>query len=346
MRCWPERVCTDVPGVPFRRTRWRSRSFSGFCKRSYCIRIHSFHVALPPIREQRRIVAKLGALSTCSKRARGELDRILDLVERCAKAILTNAFTGQLTEDWRSANGVTDADEAELGSVARDFTYGSAAKSMSSGTVPVLRMRNIQDGKLDWTDLVFTSDPQEIQKYKLSSGDVLFNRTNSPELVGKTAIYRGERPAIYAGYLIRIRCGDRLDPEYLTYCLNSPHGREYCWRLKTDGVSQSNINAKKLAAFRLRLLSIEEQREIVRRIEAAFAKLDRLAAEARSAATLLDRLDQAVMAKAFRGELVPQDPNDEPASVLLERIRAGRATRGKPAARRRRLPRMSTGASR
>jgi type I restriction enzyme S subunit len=84
----------------------------------------------------------------------------------------------------------------------------------------------------------------------IRTGHRPYAQPNSPALVGKTATYHGERLAIYAGYLIRIRCGERLDPEYLTYCLNSPQGREYSWRVKTDGVSQSNVNAKKLAAFR------------------------------------------------------------------------------------------------
>ena len=71
-------------------------------------------------------------------------------------------------------------------------------------------MGDLEAGKLDWSDLVFTSDEREIEKYALSAGDVLFNRTNSPALVGKTALYAGEQPAIYAGYLIRVRCGKRL----------------------------------------------------------------------------------------------------------------------------------------
>jgi type I restriction enzyme S subunit len=143
----------------------------------------------------------------------------------------------------------------------------------------------------------------------------LFNRTNSPELVGKTAVFRDGRRAIFAGYLIRVRCTDNLLPEYLGFCLNSPQGRDYCWRVKTDGVSQSNINAKKLAAFSFRLPSIEEQREIVRRVQTALGWLDRVAAEREQAVRLLPRLDQAILAKAFRGELVPQELQLHPAPL-------------------------------
>jgi type I restriction enzyme, S subunit len=175
---------------------------------------------------------------------------------------------------------------------------------------------------LDWNDLVFTSNIEEIQKYRLAPGDVLFNRTNSPELVGKTSIFKGERSAIYAGYLIRVRCGKSLLPDYLNYCLNSPAGRDYCWQVKSDGVSQSNINAKKLAAFQFDLPTVEEQKEIIRRVEVLFAFADRLESRYQTARAKCDQLTPALLEKAFQGELVPQDPNDEPASVLLERIKS------------------------
>jgi type I restriction enzyme S subunit len=277
-------------------------------------------VTVPPLLEQRRIVAKLDSLRARSSRARQELDHIPKLIERFKQAILAKAFSGKLTADWRADNSVENGETVPLDSVADDFSYGSSAKSSPSGRVPVLRMGNIQNGKLDWSDLVYTSDEAEIKKYQLRSGDVLFNRTNSPELVGKTALFSGEREAIYAGYLIRVRCGDRLLPSYLTYCLNSPLGRNYCWQVKTDGVSQSNVNAKKLAAFEFLLPTVDEQTEIVRQIDRAFAWLDKIATEHARAEHLLPKLDQAILAKAFRGELVPQDPNDEPASKLLERI--------------------------
>lgn len=287
-------------------------------------RLKALLLPVPPLPEQRRIVAKIDSLTGKSRRARDHLDHIPRLVEKYKQAILAAAFRGDLTREWREGRNLAATRSVLLGDVAEGFNYGSAAKSAKQGRVPVLRMGNIQDGKLDWSDLVFTNDAAEIAKYGLKDGDVLFNRTNSPALVGKTALFTGEREAIYAGYLIKVRCKPQLLPAFLTYCLNAPNGRAYSWEVKTDGVSQSNINAKKLAAFRFDLPSVQEQEEIVRRIERALSWINRITVDATSARKLIDHLDQSVLAKAFRGELVPQDPADEPASALLDRIRAER----------------------
>lgn len=190
-----------------------------------------------------------------------------------------------------------------LKKIAGQFQYGSSQKSVNSGKVPVLRMGNIQNGKIDWTDLKFSNDDVEIGQYLLRKGDLLFNRTNSPELVGKTAIYCDERPAIFAGYLIRIADLQDVLPEYLNYCLNSAHAKQWCMSVKTDGVSQSNINAQKLAEFEVPFCSLLEQLEIVRRVEKLFAVADQIEKRYRKAKTFTDKLPQAVLAKAFRGEL-------------------------------------------
>ncbi|MEG4343380.1 restriction endonuclease subunit S [Microcoleus sp. A003_D6] len=288
--------------------------------------IASIQIPIAPLNEQKRIADKLNALLARVDACRERLDRIPSILKRFRQAVLAAATSGQLTEDWRDIHSTNKmARWVSLEDVASEFSYGSSAKSSPSGSVPVLRMGNLQEGKLDWQDLVFTSDTKEIEKYRLLTGDVLFNRTNSPELVGKTAVYKGERPAIYAGYLIRVRCRADLLSDYLNYCLNSPAGRDYCWRVKSDAISQSNINARKLAAFEFELPPVEEQAEIVRRCEALFAFADRLEARYKKARAQVERLTPVLLAKAFRGELVPQDPNDEPASVLLDRIRAERA---------------------
>ena len=294
-------------------------------------------IALAPLNEQRRIAAKLDTTLAAVEACRQRLDGVAAILKRFRQAVLAAATSGELTREWREKRGIDrDWSEVQLGDHAQGFSYGTSAKSQSEGEIPVLRIGNIQAGEIDWQELVYTSDLAEIAKYMLDPGDVLFNRTNSPELVGKTAIYRGDQPAIYAGYLIRVRCSYSLDPEFLNLSLNSPRGRDYCWRVKSDGVSQSNINAKKLAAYQLKLPPIEEQQEIVRRAQQLFTLADQLEVRLNAARKMVDRLTPALLAKAFRGELVPQDPNDEPASVLLGRIRAARqaeAGAGKPSRR-------------
>lgn len=216
-----------------------------------------------------------------------------------------------------------------LNKICDSFDYGTSSKSLPTGAVPVLRMGNIQGGKIDWNNLVYTSDGNEIQKYSLHGQTVLFNRTNSPELVGKTAIYRGERPAIFAGYLIRINPLPELDPEYLNLCLNTSYAHEFCQQVKTDGVSQSNINAKKLGRFEIPFCSLEEQQEIVRRAGKLLALADRIEERYQGAKKQVDGLTQSILAKAFRGELVPTEAelaeaegrSFESAEELLARIK-------------------------
>ena len=296
----------------------------------------AIQIPIAPLEEQKRIADKLDTVLTRVDAVNARLARVAPLLKRFRQSVLAAATSGRLTEDWRDSHDLQIAwPHVRLDEVAYDFSYGSAAKSSKHGLIPVLRMGNIQNGALDWSDLVFTDDPLETKKYSLQHGDVLFNRTNSPELVGKTAVYKGERQAIYAGYLIRVRCSEKLLPDFINFCLGSPRGREYCWSVKSDGVSQSNINAKKLAAFEFALPSVDEQAEIVRRVETLFAFADRLEARLQAAQTAANRLTHALLAKAFRGELVPQDPNDEPAAELLKRLAAGAPAttkrRGRPA---------------
>jgi type I restriction enzyme S subunit len=265
-------------------------------------------IVVPPFDEQKRIAEKLDSLLARVDSCQTHLERVPQILKRFRQSVLAAATSGRLTEDWREENAVIGNWRlVNLREVATGSNYGTSAKSQKSGKMPVLRMGNIQDGKLDWTDLVFTSDKDEIEKYKLVKGDVLFNRTNSPEWVGKTAVYKGEQPAIYAGYLIRVKCGDELLPDFINYCLNSPMGRDWRWQVKSDGVSQSNINAQKLADFEFELPPLEEQTEIVRRVEKLFAYAERLEARYTSASQHVERLTPSLLAKAFRGELVEQE---------------------------------------
>ena len=209
---------------------------------------------------------------------------------------------------------------ARIFTISDDLPYGTAKKSEKMGKVAVLRMGNIQSGEIDYRDLVFTSDEEDINRYMLQPGDLLFNRTNSAEWVGKTSIYRGDMPCIYAGYLIRMRT--HINAEYLNAVMNSGYAKNYCNSVKTDGVNQSNINAQKLGAFLVPIPPQNEQLRIDAFIVKVLPLVQTISQNKTDIASLLSFSKAKILDLAIRGKLVPQDPNNEPASVLLERIRA------------------------
>lgn len=224
----------------------------------------------------------------------------------------------------------------KVGDVTSDVEYGTSAKSKEKGKVVVVRMGNIQNCRIRWDDLQYTDSEEEIEKYRLKRNDVLFNRTNSPELVGKTAIYKGEIPAIFAGYLIRLnQLTVLVGADYINYFLNSHVAKRHGNSVKTDGVNQSNINGTKLAAYPFPCCSFAEQHQIVQEIESRLSVADKVEESIAESLKQAEALRQSILKKAFSGKLVPQDPNDEPADKLLARIRAERAAQTPLRSRRR-----------
>jgi len=318
-------------------------------------------IPLPPLPEQHRIAAKIDSLFSELDNDVAFLKTIKTQLAIYRQAVLKWAFEGKLTTEWRKANDVENqeiviknimiAREMEIckgkykniepefplydlpkewkwvsiGCISKGVEYGTSAKSNKNGKVVVLRMGNIQNGTFVYDDLAYTSNKKEIEKYKLSEGDVLFNRTNSPELVGKTAIYTGSIPSIFAGYLIRLNQISYIDAKYLNYYLNSPHSKKCGNIAKTDGVNQSNINGTKLSTYPFPLCSKPEQLAIVSAIESRLSVCDKLEQTIDQTLALSASLRQSILKKAFEGRLVPQDPNDEPAEKLLERIKAEKA---------------------
>ena len=198
--------------------------------------------------------------------------------------------------------------------------YGTSEKSSRLGKVPVLRMGNInREGGLDWKDLVYSNNEEDIEKFKLLHNDLLFNRTNSSEWVGKTAIYKGERPAIYAGYIIRLRT-IFVNADYINFVMNSQYHRNWCNDVKTDAVNQSNINAQKLSIFRVPLPPIEEQKRIVKEIKRWLSLIKVIKNGKENLQESIKQIKSKVLDLAIHGKLVPQDPNEEPAIELLKRI--------------------------
>lgn len=280
-------------------------------------------VPIPPMHEQQRIVDRIESLFAKLDEAKEKAQATLDSFEARKAAILHKAFTGELTASWRIANGIdTDSWETEtIDSLCHSLKYGTSKKSEAEGSVVVIRMGNLQHGEIDWSDLAYSNDNDDIEKYHLEPGDVLFNRTNSSALVGKTSIYRGEYPAIYAGYLIKLDYDhSRIIGDFLNYALNTTAAKEYCTAVKTDGVNQSNINAKKIGAFSFKVPSLAEQAEIIRILDNTFTKEKQAKEAAEAVLEQVDLMKKAILSRAFRGELGTNDPADESAVELLKRI--------------------------
>ena len=181
-------------------------------------------------------------------------------------------------------------------------------------------MGNITNvGTIDYSNLVYSSNDEDIKQYSLEKDDLLFNRTNSSEWVGKTAIYKEEQPAIYAGYLIRIR-PLLIASDYLNVVMNSSYYCNWCYNVKTDAVNQSNINAQKLSQLMIPIPPLEEQGRIVTEMAKWISLIDIIKNSKDNLQTTIKQVKSKILDLAIHGKLVPKDPNDEPASELLKRI--------------------------
>ena len=222
---------------------------------------------------------------------------------------------------------------ATVDQVSHGVHYGSSTRtSPGRNGVPVLRMGNIQDGMLNLDNLKYLPlDHSEFPRLLLAAGDLLFNRTNSAELVGKTAVYRGRpAPCSFASYLIRVRMLCPHLSQVVANALNGPHGRAWVASVVSQQVGQANVNGTKLRAFPFPLPPESEQLQIIgRSLEAADSVTHSIAAINELLLRRAATLRQSILKRAFEGRLVPQDADEEPATVLLERIRAEREGGGK-----------------
>ncbi len=257
-------------------------------------KLKEFIITTPPISEQQRIVAILDKVLAGIEKAKENTKKNLQNAKELFELYLENTFTA-IAQEYG---------EKKLETVCNRVEYGSAAKSRKEGKIPVLRMGNIQNGRFTWDNLVYSDNDEEIAKYLLKYNDVLFNRTNSPELVGKTAIYKGERPAIFAGYLIRIhRKDDLLDGDYLNYFLNCNIAKAHGKTVVISSVNQANINGKKLKDYQLPVPSLKEQQRIVTAFNTLSIKTRKLEVIYQQKLLDLEELKKSVLQKAFSGGL-------------------------------------------
>ncbi|MGS6552124.1 restriction endonuclease subunit S [Escherichia coli] len=201
-------------------------------------KIQDIKIRLPSLKEQKRIAAILDKADAI----RQKREQAIKLADDFLRAKFLEMF-------GTPANNIHRFPKGTIRDLVDSINYGTSAKaSIDSGEYPILRMGNITyQGRWDFTDLKYLDlSVKEKDKYLVKEGDLLFNRTNSKELVGKTAVYEEDRPMAFAGYLIRVRPNSIGNNYYISGYLNSIHGKITLMNMCKSIVGMANINAQEL----------------------------------------------------------------------------------------------------
>lgn len=294
--------------------------------------IESTIIPLAPYEEQRRITKTLTELITKNRTTRGRLERVPRILKTFRQSVLAAACSGRLTEDWSQAHGELEWEDRKIGDFCLDSFYGPrfGRDEYTAEGIPTIRTTDFtDDGRISLKDPPRISIPEaKKEKFLLKPDDLLVTRTGS---IGKMAIFRESYPALPSAYLIRFRFSREILVDFVFVWLMSPRGQELLG-LNSTAVTQPNINAESIRELPVPFPSITEQHEIVRRVDALFNLANAIEKRVEAATKRADRLTQSILAKAFRGEIVPTEAElarrerrtYEPASALLARIRAER----------------------
>ncbi|OLH13356.1 hypothetical protein DXO246_04385 [Xanthomonas oryzae pv. oryzae] len=291
--------------------------------------VENFPVRLPPEAEQKRIAQKLDALLAQVDTLKARIDAIPALLKRLRQSVLASAASSSLTSDWRKKQNLEEPQVTQIAKLA-NVVRGASPRPAGhpdffGGPVPWITVRELTKDQLKL--LTATSDSLteagRLKSRYIESDTLLLSNSGATLGVPKITRIGG---CINDGVVALL---DVQEPtkSYLYYFLSSKTEE---LRSLNQGAAQPNLNTGIVKSIEVRIGSEAEQTEIVRRVEQLFAYAEQLEAKVAAAQQRIDALTQSLLAKAFRGELVPQDPTDEPASVLLERIRTQRAATPKP----------------
>lgn len=301
--------------------------------------VYNIDVPVPPTNEQRRIADKLDRVLARVDAANEHLSRIAPLIKRFRQSVLSAATSGKLTSDLHRDNR-NAYERLPLGDLASTRLGKMLDKKKNTGTlVKYIRNVNVRWFSFDLSDLLsIRIEPHEVQTLSIQDGDVLICEGGEP---GRCAVWReGSTDLVFQKAIHRARLDSKLLlPEWLAFCLKHQSNTGEIEDFFT-GTTIKHLTGVSLAKLLIPVPPIEEQCEIVRRVEKLFAFADRLEERLSQAQEAVQKLTPALLAKAFRGELVPQDPNDEPASELLKRLQESRANDTKT--RRARKPRATS----
>ena len=307
-----ERLCAEVSGV------------GGSLTRAQPKKVTTYKIVLPPLAEQTRIAQKLDELLAQVDTLKARIDGIPALLKRFRQSILAAAVSGRLTEEWRlNASAWSDTTIGQVCSVATGKTPKRDIPGYwENGDIPWLTSALTGSNFCSEAEQFVTAFAVKDCALKVFQPGTLLMAMYGE---GKT---RGQVTELKIAATCNQACAALVVDESLArkafVKIRLQENYEEI-RKQAVGGAQPNLNLNKVREITIRLPSLPEQTEIVRRVEQLFAFADQLEAKVASAKSRIDHLTQSILAKAFRGELVPQDPNDEPASVLLERINAQRA---------------------
>ena len=252
--------------------------------------VENVTIPLPPLEVQQQIADLLDRASALIEKRKAQIDK-LDLL---VKAQFIEMF----------GDPVINPKGWEIGTIRdllSDVKYGTSKPATEGGKHIYLRMNNITyEGTMDFSSLKYIDVAEnEIEKYIVRKGDILFNRTNSKELVGKTAVFKETTPMVIAGYIIRVRTNEKAHPEYISAFLNSKHGKRLLFDMCKAIVGQANINAQELQNIKIPLAPISLQNNF-----AAFVgQVEIQKSPLKKSLALLELNYKSLMQKCFKEEI-------------------------------------------
>lgn len=277
-------------------------------------------IPLPPLAEQLRIVEVLEDHLSRLDAADGTLAAVARRIDALTDALAIDAVGvapgAMLPQDWEWRS---------LESLSSGSSYGTSTKCDRQGQgTPVVRIPNIRGGTLDLADMKYAVDLElHLDQLHLKAGDLLFVRTNgSPTLIGRTGVVKRDVAIAFASYLIRFQLGSVDVADWVHLVVSSPRWREQIVKSAASSAGQYNLNQTFLKRLQIPLPPVEIRTKILTAHSDAYGHLARLLQDSQIALSRSAALRRAVLRAAFNGELVDQDPNDEPAAIALERLRA------------------------
>lgn len=287
----------------------------------YLQALSQVEIPLAPLNEQKRIAEKLNSLLARVDSCQSHLERVPQILKRFRQSVLDAATSGRLTEKQYGSNNAHHRSLRDVIERIKTGPFGSALHKSDyvSGGIPLVNPMHINNGKITPSEDMTISKKKahELREFLLSSGDVILARRG---VMGRCAVVRGRENGWLCGSgSMFLRPNKDILPDYLQIFLSSPSTVAI---LNEDSVgsTMSNLNQKILFNLQIRVPRIEEQHEIVSHVERLFAFADKLEVRYETSSDMVEQLTPSLLAKAFRGELIKQDPNDEDAKSLLMRI--------------------------